>query len=133
MRSFITTLILGAMLISPAAFAAGHRLDPIFQVTPVDGRPDPGCFQHATDNRNPVVRALTSLTGQVIIGGLLGAALGNQIGDGNGQEIATGIGAAIGASLGARHARSQQRSRTRACQRYRGYANNYRSAAYRNW
>ena len=114
-------LMLGAALVVPAATAAERELDPIFEVTPVDGTPAQDCFRQA-DDRNVFVRGATSTAGQTIIGGLLGAAIGNQIGSGSGRDIATGVGAAAGAAIGAERARRQQQADIRSCQQYRGYA-----------
>lgn len=134
MRRFIMTLLLGAALASPAAFAGAYQYQPdaIFQVTRASAQPVAACYQRTRDSRNPIVRGLTSLSGQTIIGGLIGAVIGNQFGGGDGKKIATGVGAAIGASMGARHARSTQQTRNRVCQsQYRNRAGGYASAGYR--
>lgn len=59
----------------------------------------------------PPTDHLTGVTGQTVIGGLLGAAIGNQIGDGRGRDAATVAGGLIGASLGANRANRQNFSR----------------------
>lgn len=126
MRKLIATTFLAALFVSPLALAQDRQLDPIFEYTPVSGQPDQGCFDNRYDDRNVLVRGATSMAGQTIIGGLIGAAIGNQIGGGSGKDIATGIGVALGASAGAYNAQRQRDARIRECQQYQGYANNYR-------
>lgn len=125
MRKLIITTFLTAMFASPLALAQNRQLDPIFEYTPASGQPDQSCFDNSRDDRNVIVRGATSVAGQTIIGGLIGAALGNQIGGGSGKDIATGIGVALGASAGAYNAQRQREARIRECQQTQGYANNY--------
>lgn len=126
MRKLLATTFLTAVLASPMALAQNRQLDPIFQVVPASAQAaDAACFDNTRDDRNIFVRGATSVAGQTIIGGLLGAALGNQIGGGSGKDIATGVGAAIGASAGAYNANRQQQARTRECQQNQDYTNSY--------
>lgn len=124
MRKWILGLIMGAALATPA-FAGDYRLDPIFRVMGIQGQPAATCFHR--DRRNVFVQGATSMAGQTIIGGLLGAALGNEIGSGDGNDIATGVGAALGAAIGAWNANRLENQRIRRCQQYLDYARSYRT------
>jgi len=118
-RNVLSALALATAVALPVSAGAQDRsLDPIFEVTPVDGPREASCF---ADNRHPVTRGVTSAAGQSVIGGLIGAAIGNQIGSGSGRDIATGVGAALGAAVGAQRAHAQAEARVRECQRRSAY------------
>lgn len=120
MRKLIPTIaFLGAALAAPA-FGAERQLDPIFRVTPIQGTPAQSCFEDR--GGNIFVEGATSVIGQSIIGGLLGALIGDQFGSGSGNDLATGIGAVAGVAAGAWNAQRMEEERIRQCQQRQSYA-----------
>lgn len=112
-RPFVCGAILTlSFALSACATQNGPRVDPIFSAVP-GGR---YACANAPDERNPLVKSLTSSVGEMAIGGALGGLLGNQFGSGTGQNIATGAGAAAGVAAGAWNANRMSRNRYAQCE-----------------
>lgn len=104
--------VIGSVLaVSACASHSGPKVDPIFNAVP-GGR---YACANATDNRNPLVRSVTSPVGQAVLGGTLGGLIGNQFGSHTGQDIATGAGAAAGVATGAWNANRMADNRYQQC------------------
>ncbi len=100
-----------ALVLSACASRPGPQVDPIFNTVP-GGR---YACANAPDDRNPLVRSLTSPVGQAVVGGALGGLIGNQFGSHTGQDIATGAGAAAGVAAGAWNADRMTENRYQQC------------------
>lgn len=103
--------IAAVLAVSACASRNGPQVDPIFNAVP-GGR---YACANAPDERNPLVRSLTSPIGQAAIGGALGGLIGNQFGSHTGKDIATGAGAAAGVAAGAWNANRMSENRYQHC------------------
>ncbi|MGN8157570.1 glycine zipper 2TM domain-containing protein [Salinisphaera sp. RV14] len=112
LRPILSTALIGAVLaLAACATRNGPQVDPIFNAVP-GGR---YACANAPDNRNVLVRSLTSPLGQAALGGALGGLVGNQFGSGTGQDIATGAGAAAGVAAGNWNANRMADNRYQQC------------------
>lgn len=107
----LATATAAALALSACAQRSAPQVDPIFNAVP-GGR---YACANAGNERNPLVRSLTSPIGQAALGGALGGLAGNQFGSHSGQDIATGVGAAAGVAAGAWNANRMADNRYRQC------------------
>lgn len=106
--------IAAAFILSACAQRSGPQVDPIFNSVP-GGR---YACANASEDRNPLVRSLTSPTGQIVLGGALGGLVGNQFGSHAGRDIATGAGAGAGVAAGAWNANRMADKRYQQCRQH---------------